>query len=106
MKAYANGKKATEFNRGQIGMLYRMAKEGTIKVERWMMNDFYGYAEYYGYDDNTAVADYEAKVLNIIKAAEQNDTAKTQELIDALTDHEFKNLSLKWQAKVNREIVK
>lgn len=106
MKAYANGKKATEFNRGQIGMLYRMAKEGKIAVERWMMNDFYGYADYYGYDDNTAVADYEKAVLKIIDAAEQNNIEKTQELINALTDHEFNNLSLKWKEKVNRDIVK
>ena len=106
MKRYANGMKATEFNRGQIGMLYKMAKAGTIRVERWMMNDFYSYAEYYGYDDNTAVADYERRVLNIIKAAEQNDINRTQELIDAFTAHEFENLSIKWQAKVNRELVK
>lgn len=106
MKSYANGKKATEFNKGQISMIYRMAKEGKISIERWMINDLYGYAEYYGYDDNTAVADYEARVLKVIEAAEQNDIEKMQQLIDDFTAHEYNNLSTKWQAKVNREIVR
>lgn len=106
MKAYTNGKKATEFSKGQISMIYRMAKEGKIRIERWMINDLYTIAEYYGYDDNRAIADYEMRVLKVIKAAEQNDIEQMQELIDDFTAHEFKNLSIKNQARVNREIVK
>lgn len=105
MKAYANGKKATEYNKGQIGRIYRLAKEGTLKVEKWMMNDIYGYAEYYGFDDNKAVEDFESRVLDIIAAANENDIEKTQKLIDDFTAHEYENLSMSWQAKVNRNFV-
>lgn len=44
MKAYANGKKATEFNKGQISQIYRLAKE-TFDLGNGFKFDGYDYNE-------------------------------------------------------------
>ena len=104
MKQYG-ARFATEFTKKQIGVIYRMAKAGELKVEQWIMNDLYNLADYYGYDDNRSVADTERKVLNILDKVFANETAGAQELIDRFTADRFDRISRKRQATVKREFV-
>lgn len=105
MKEYGSNK-ATEFTKKQIGVIYRMAKNGDLKVEKWIMSELYDLAEYYGYDDNRSVEESERKILKILDSVFENDLEKTQELIDKYTESTFALLSRKRQQAVNRELTK
>lgn len=101
MKEYGS-KKATEFTRKQIGVIYGMAKSGKLSVEKWVMSDLYNLADYYGYDDNGSVAESEKKVLEILEAVFGNETEKAQELIDKYTEKTFELLSRKNRENADR----
>lgn len=101
MKEYGS-KKATEFTRKQIGVIYGMAKNGELSVEKWVMSDLYNLADYYGYDDNGSVAESEKKVLEILEAVFRRDTEKAQELIDKYTENTFELLSRKNRENADR----
>lgn len=105
MKVYRNGMKATEFNKGQIGMIYRLAKEGKLRVERFIMSDFYDMAEYYNYDYNGSAAEAEDKIKRILEAVSSGDLEDAQAKIDAYTERTFNLLGLKAQKAANRNIV-
>ena len=68
--------KATEFTKKQIGVIYRMAKNGELKVEKWVISDFYDLADYYGYDDNGSVEASERKIKKILDAVFEKTTKK------------------------------
>lgn len=104
MKVYG-ANKATEFTKKQISIIYGAAKRGELKLERWVASDLYDLADYYGYDDNGAVARAEVKVLAILDAVFGKDMAKAQELIDEYTESTFEALSRKAQDKANRSLV-
>lgn len=104
MKAYG-ANKATEFSRKQIGVIFASAKRGDLKVEKWIMSDFYNMADYYGYDDNHEIERCESHVLEILDAVFGKDMEKAQELIDSYTENEFKALGKKAQAKADRRMV-
>lgn len=104
MKAYG-ANKATEFSRKQISVIYMKAKTGELKVEKWVIGEFYDLAEYYGYDDNNAVASMESKILNILNAVFAGEMDKAQELIDQYTADGFQSMSTKAQKKANRTLV-
>lgn len=104
MKQYG-ARYATEFSKKQIGVIYRMAKNGDLKVEQWIMNDLYNLADFYGYDDNRSVAEKEVKVLQILDKAFANETIAAQELVDEYTAWLFERISKKRQAQVKREYV-
>ena len=104
MKIYG-AKKATEFNKGHIGRIYRLAKEDKIELEKWVANDFYNLADYYGFDDNRSVARDERKILAIIKEVEEENIEKAQELINDYTESKFELLSRKNQQRANRNLV-
>lgn len=98
MKQYGN-KKATEFNKRDLSPIYKMAKDGELKVEKWFMNELYDLAEYYGYDDNRAVEFMEKDVLDILKAEDK------QSAIDEVSNKWFERLSKKAQLKAVRAYV-
>lgn len=104
MKQYGT-RFATEFTNKQIGVIYRLAKTGDLKVEQWTMNGLYDLADYYGYDDNRSVAEKERKVLQILDKVFANELAEAQELIDNYTAWLFVHISVKRQATVKREFV-
>lgn len=85
MKVYG-ANKATEFSKKQISCIYGAAKRGELKVEKWVISEFYDLAEYYGYDDNGSVEKAEAKIMNIIESFFAKDMEKAQELIDSYTE--------------------
>lgn len=87
--------KATEFTKKQIGAIYRMAKNGELKVEKWVISDFYDLADYYGYDDNGSVEASERKIKKILDAVFEKDNEKAQELINDYTEKTFELLSKK-----------
>lgn len=101
MKEYGS-KKATEFTKKQIGVIYRMAKNGELRVEKWVMSDLYNLADYFGYDDNGSVAESEKKVLQILEAVFGNKAEKAQELIDKYTEKTFELLSRKNKENADR----
>lgn len=104
MKQYG-ARFATEFTKKQIGVIYRMAKTGELKVEQWIMNQLYNLADYYGYDDNRSVADEERKVLRILDKVFAGENTEAQELINEYTGWLFDHISTKRQAQVNRNLV-
>lgn len=104
MKAYG-ANKSTEFTKKQISCIFGAAKRGELKVEKWVMKDFYDLADYYGYDDNRAVERAEAQILKIIDAFFAKDLVKAQEIIDEYTENTFKALGTKAQNRADRNLV-
>lgn len=104
MKQYG-ANKATEFTKKQISVIYYKAKNGELNVEKWVINEFYNLADYYGYDDNHSVEEAETKINKILEAVFENDLATAQELIDDYTSKTFELLSNKNQAKCDRNLV-
>ena len=97
--------KSTEFTKKQISVIYRLAKEGTLKVQKGEIADLYDLADYYGYDDNGSVEDSEGYVLLILEAVFSKDYEKAQKLIDQQTERTYNNLSVKRQQKWNSELL-
>lgn len=104
MKQYGL-KKATEFSRKQIGAIFAAAKNGELKVEKWVIGDFYNLADYYGYDDNGSVEQSERKIMNILEAVFSKDLETAQSLINDYTEKNFALLSIKNQQNVDREFL-
>lgn len=67
MKTYGNGMKTTEFTKKQINVIYSMAKQDKLKVEKWYINNLYSLADYYNYDSNGSTELEERFVLNILR---------------------------------------
>lgn len=102
MKEYRNGMKATEFAKKDLAPIYRMAKEGTLKVEKWFMNDLYAMAEYYNFDYNGSVARYETRIMKLLTI---KNPADLQTAIDELTVEQFNLLGIKTQKSADRNMV-
>lgn len=95
--------KATEFSKKQIGVIYGKAKGGELKVEKWVISEFYDLADYYGYDDNGAVEKAETDILAILESVFGGDLEKAQKQIDTYTEKTWNLMGKKAQAKANRE---
>lgn len=104
MKRYG-AKKATEFTKKQISVIYSKAKCGELKIEKWYMNRLYDLSEYYGYDDNRSIEGEESTILAIIDNVFQNNIKKAQEIIENEQERMFNALSKKYQAKCNHEYI-
>lgn len=104
MKRYG-ANKATEFTKKQISVIYGKAKNGELKVEKWVISEFYDLAEYYGYDSNRSVEQAEFNVLKILEAVFSNDLINAQNLIDEYTEDSFRKMSRKNQSKCNRNLL-
>ncbi len=85
MKEYG-AMKATEFSKKQIGVIYANAKNGNLKVEKWIMFKLYDLADYYGYDDNASVEYDERSVLLILDDVFAGRMAEAQERINDFTE--------------------
>ena len=104
MKNYG-ANKATEFTRKQVNVIFAKAKAGELKVEKWVMSDFYRLADYYGYDDNGSVEADERKIMAIIDNMFKNNMEQCQELIDKYTETTFSLLSRNNQHAADRTFV-
>lgn len=80
MRKYRTGE-ATEFTRTQVGILYRGAKEGHIKVPAWTMTAIYDLAEYFGHP-NDRIREEEECILVAIESALKGEWTAVQGLID------------------------
>ena len=105
MKTYGNGMKATEFSKKQINVIYSKAKVGELKVEKWIINDLYNMADYYGHDDNRSVERAEADIIALIDKVFAGNLEEAQQLIDLYTEDSFNRLGIKAQKKANRDLV-
>lgn len=97
--------KITEFTKKQIGVLYRLAKNKDLKIEKWVMEDFYNLADYYGYDDNGSVEKSERKILPILDNVFSNDLEAAQERIDNYTKTTFETLTRAKQQDADRNYI-
>lgn len=104
MKTYG-ARKATEFTKKQIGVIYRMAKAGDLKVEQWIMTELYDLADYYGYDDNGSVAASETKILEILEKVFAGKTEEAQALINQYTANTLELISRKRRDTINRNYI-
>jgi len=104
MKQYG-ANKATEFSKKQISVIYAAAKRGEIKIEKWVIGEFYDLADYYGYDDNNSVERAETDILRILESVFANDMTKAQELIDDYTEKTWNLMGKKAQSKADRSLV-
>lgn len=97
--------KATQFTRKQINVIYAKAKSGELKVEKWVMNEFYELVDYYNYDFNGSVAEREGKILNILEKVFAGDIKEAQARIDRYTKNRWElNLTQKAKAKIDRSV--
>jgi hypothetical protein len=96
--------KATEFTKKQINVIYCKAKNGELKVEKWLMSEFYDLADYYGYDSNRNVEYSERRVLRILEAMFSGNIEEAQELINDTADSWYADYSAKGQAKRDRNL--
>jgi len=97
--------KKSEISNIELNRLFRKAKKGFIKIEQWMMDNFFTVSGYYGYDDNSSVEDMESWLNRILEAVNNKDYEEAQKLIDILTNSHYKALSLNKKNEVNRNLV-
>lgn len=105
MKQYSNGMKATEFSKKQINVLYGFAKRGELKIEKWVIKDFYDYADYYNFDYNRSAEMAEVEILEILKSMFNGAIKECQALINAYTEKHMELLSIKNQRNADRTLV-
>lgn len=98
-------KKATEFTRKQINVIWVKAKNGELKVEKWMMTNFYDLADFYGYDYNRSVEYHEGKILRILESVFAGELEKAQEKINDYTESLYEDLSFKRRKEIDRSLV-
>ena len=89
----------------QIGVIYRMAKNGELQVEQWVMSELYDLADYYGFDDNGSVEASERDIKEILEKVFAGKIAEAQELIDKYTEYNYSLFGKKRQQKLNRNYV-
>jgi hypothetical protein len=104
MKAYGF-KKATEFSKKQISVIYGCAKRGELKVEKWMMSNMYDLADFYGTDDNGSVEKEETEILSILESVFGHDMDSAQAKLDRYTENLFGKLTEKRQKASDRAFV-
>lgn len=101
MKQYG-ASKSTEFTRKQIGVLYYKAKNSELTVEKWFISKLYDASEYYGYDDNGSMEEFEGIVLDILDTMFNGDLAECQKLIEAAEERTYNLLSNKKKNAIDR----
>lgn len=88
MKRYG-ANKATEFTRKQINVLYSLAKQGELKIEKWVMSEFYDLSDYYGYDDNGSIERCEQQIKQILDFVFSENMEGAQEAINEYTEQQY-----------------
>ena len=101
---YYGAKKATEFTKKQIGVIYAKAKSGELKVEKWIISRLYDLADYFGYDDGGSVAQSEGWILRILDKTFANDLEEAQHLIDHYTEISWRDLGRISREKADRSL--
>lgn len=104
MKQYGFNQ-ATEFSKKQIGVIYRAAKSGDLKVEKWFMSRMYDLADFYGMDSNGSIAKEEQGIKRILEAVFAGNLAEAQERIENEQQHTFSLFTEKAQKSMSRELV-
>ena len=104
MKQYGNHK-STSFTKKQISVIYAKAKNGELKVEKWVMAELYNLADYYGYDYNGSIEYFERPVLNIIENVFKNNIEEAQEQIDFFRDSYLSSLTEKGKKDIDRNLI-
>lgn len=104
MKEYGS-MRATEFTKKQISVIFKLAKNGELKIEKWYMSRLYDLADFYGYDDNRSVEQDEKAILIILNEVFSGNIQKAQDLINRDSEKIFGLYGRKMQEKCNRDLV-
>ena len=104
MKRYGFNK-ATEFTKKQVNVIWAKAKNGELKVEKWVISQMYKLADYYGRDDNRFVELCEERIKQILEEVFQGSIERAQELIDCYTEFEYSCYSEKARKSFDRSFV-
>lgn len=105
MKTYGNGMKTTEFTKKQINVIYSMAKQGKLKVEKWYINNLYNLADYYNYDSNGSTELEERFVLKILRNVFEGNLEEAQTRIERETNRVFDLFSTKVSKDFDRSLL-
>lgn len=105
MKSYGY-KKATEFSKKQINVVFGKAKAGELRVEKWVMKRLYELADYYGYDYNSSIEREERSILHMLNALFSGDLKEAQEEIDWYTKSVYSDYTEKYRQSFDRSLVK
>lgn len=97
--------KATEITKKQVNAIYAAAKRGDIKVERWLITEFYNVADYYGYDDNHTVEECERGLKLLINDLFSRDYKAVQKRIDEYTAELETRYSRKFRETADRSLI-
>ena len=84
MKRYGMNQ-TTEFTKKQINVVYVKAKNGELKVEKWVIEEMYELADFYGIDYNKSVERDEQTILKILETMFAGEIEECQEEIDWYT---------------------
>lgn len=95
----------SSITRKQVGVIYSKAKAGELKVERWVMAEFYDIAGYDDIDWNGSKARLESVTRKILEVVFSGDMEKAQKAIDEYTEYNWKIMGKKSKARANRAIV-
>ena len=85
MRKYKNGMSATCFTKRQVGLIYRAAKDGNVKIPMWVMTAMYDMAEFYGYSNKT-IEEAESLVEMAIEEAANREWSWLQEHVDEFAE--------------------
>lgn len=97
--------KATEFTRKQINVLYRLAKQGELKIEKWVMSVFYDLSDYYGYDDNGSIERCEQQIKQILDFVFSENMEEAQEAINEYTEERYALLGRICKEQTDRSLI-
>lgn len=104
MKRYG-ANKATEFTRRQINVLYSLAKQGELKIEKWVMSEFYDLSDYYGYDDNGSIERCEQQIKQILDFVFSEDMENAQEAINEYTEEQYALMGRICKEQADRSLI-
>lgn len=97
--------KTTGFTRKQIGVLYRKAKDGELKIEKWVMSEFYDLADYYGYDDNGSIEECEQQIKQILDFVFSENMEEAQEAINEYTEEQYALMGRICKEQADRSLI-
>lgn len=94
--------KKAGFTKKHIGVLYSKAKNGQLKIEKWVMSKLYDMTDYFGYDDNRTFEKDAQSVANILNLVFEGNDKEAQEQIDFMSNSWYQSMSRKYQEKIDR----
>ena len=97
---------SSSISKKQVNVIFAKAKAGELKIERWVMRDFYSIVNFDGIDWNGSTARLSDDVSRILDNIFEGNIEKAQSRIDFYTKSTFDGYTDKGKATLQRELVK